>query len=256
MEMMQRGNPLFDLVFMRDDGTATGTPLEKRVDSCGQRHTATLSRAAAIVRDTLGGFYPLMTQTVRQVFVFSEPGVLSFARMTAHGAVFLNEAQGVCEEPFFIYELVCRCAITLFSSMSPRPRDFFSVDPNQRLDHFQILRGGDRNLYTALHGMFYECLMTLCMDALHRDRVLAGRQGHEVLGRLSYLHGRFRADIHDLMLRGDVLSDLGREFYRLLTRPIDVLIGRREACERLDLGNQLGLFDYDRFAALNPCPST
>jgi len=243
-----------DAVFMRNDGTATGTPLGKSISCRGQSNVAPLCGALDIIREKLSFFYRLLTRTTRRLFVFDEPSVDSFARMPAHGAVFLNETQGVREEPFFLYELVCRCTITLFNAMSPRPRDFFNIDPNQTLDQFAIRWGGDRNVYTGLHGIFYECLMTLAMDHLHHQRVFSGRMAHEVLGRLAYLHSRFRSDIHDLMVRGNILSDLGRDFYGRLTRQIEILRERRAALPPLDLRNQLGLFDYAGFAQLNPCP--
>lgn len=251
LELLRKGNPLFNAIFTRDDGTATGTPLDRNISCCAESRKESLFRVFGILQQHFGNYSELMLKTTRQLFLFSEPNVLSCARITAHGAVFLNDPSGNFDEPFLIQELVCRCAITLFNSMSPRPREFFKVDPYRRLDEFGISWGGDRNVYTALHGMFYECLMTLCLDILHERRIFRHRTAHEILGRLAFLHSRFRADIHELMFRGDILSDLGSEFYELLTRQINILIERRARLPLLDLTNQVGAFDYSRFAELN-----
>ncbi|HWO14011.1 MAG TPA: hypothetical protein VNN80_31120 [Polyangiaceae bacterium] len=255
VEIVRHGDPLYSAVFRRDDGSAAGRELGTEVDCQGERYTRVVARSFELLREHLGCYYEPMVSVTRQVFVFDEPEVLSFARLSAHGAVFINARGRSGDESHFVCELVCRSAVTLLASMIPQPKRCFDVDPYMRLDEHGITWGGDRNLYTALHGMFYEYLMTRCLEVLHERRVFSGRLAHEVWGRLAFLHSRFRYDIHELMLHGGVLSERGRELYRPLAAAIHRLREARTRCSGVDLTSQVAAFDYARFVERNPEPA-
>src|SRR5262249_40166746 len=109
-----------------------------------------------------------------------------------------------------------------------------------------------RTLYSAYHGLFTYIMIGSTLAALLDRAVFKGRQAHEAMGRLGLILRKFAFDLA-LLDKPQFFTALGRrcwrhfeDVYTDLHRRYDPLVGG------FDYRNQPYVFEYQRFAELNP----
>ena len=153
---------------------------------------------------------------------------------------------------FFIEDLAHQCGHILFSALSVNRDDYLRVDSNTPLQQITGTEGEQRDLYTALHGVFTEALMCIALYYCLEAGVFTEAKMHELLGRLSFVMKRFHLDLLNLNHEG-LFTDRGLAIIRDCGRAFDDIFRQTKGrITRFDLSNQSYTFSYDRFAALNP----
>jgi hypothetical protein len=208
-----------------------------------------VARAFALMRELAPDLWSDVRTAVRGVVVFEAEGLNSFASPAAHGLAFVNAALGA-DEVFFLEDLAHQCGHVVFSAQTLDKEECFEIDPETKLG---TLTGVEdpRSLYVALHGIVTEAAMVRCLDAALTAGVFAGRQRHELIGRLGFALMRFANDLANLA-HPAVFSARGRRLYSGCREAFaDVLARRAELIRGLDLSGHPYNFSYAAFAARN-----
>ncbi len=210
-----------------------------------------LGRAMAILSAEWPEYYRLLTAVVRQVVLFQSDSLNSFATASAHGIAFLNVAAHD-DEVFFIEDLLHQCGHVIFNAATARRRDYIAVDPEAKIGSFNNHLHDERSVYVVLHGAFTEFAMTYGMRKCDERAVFAGRQAHELVGRLAFIAQKFGVDLNNLA-PAELLTPAGRALYEVFFATFE-----RLRCERPELitgytmKGQPYNFSYELFARANP----
>lgn len=251
VELLPYGHPLFEGQY-RD---VEGAPREAELLAPTLRSVASLERAFALLREVCPGFYRQVMAVARTVVVFESPEVRPFVIPAAHGAVFLSSRPGD-DEIFFFTELVHQFGHNILNAaVLYDPGKWLTESPTTPASRFTVAHD-TRTLASAFHGVYTTTLVALCLEALLVSERHAGRQRHELIGRL--------ADNRERVSTGFEKSDLSRCF---TPRGAALFKAMKEMCHdvyhrRVDVvgplvtTNQPFVFDYALFAATNPPPGT
>ncbi len=130
--------------------------------------------------------------------------------------------------------------------------DYLLLDPNTPLEQFTGTAGEERDVYTAIHGVFTEALMCIALHSCLEAGVFSGVRRYELLGRLSFAMKGFHLDLLNLQHEG-LFTDRGMFIVLECGRIFDEVYRRaQDRITRFDLTNQSYTFSYERFATLNP----
>lgn len=244
-ELRERFDPLLASVFRSNRAEPDSIAL------LGEPFATGLERALVILEQVAPVYSNCIRAVTRQIILFRHDAnaLHSFAAFVAHGAAFLHVPDDA-DEVFFVEDVAHQCGHGIFNAMTldrgqllrveadlPLPSD----DPNEH-----------RTVYVALHGVYTECLMSLCLSRCLTENVFAGRQRHELLGRLSLILRRLSLDLPALRQDGLFTPEgeqLVREFERMFA---EIFATVQDKIVQLDLRNQPYEFCYQRFAAANP----
>jgi hypothetical protein len=245
IELYRRLHPLHAPLF----AGAVGAP-DLGVATSARRHADHLATALRLIAELYPTYYRALVSVTRAIVVFSAQGVNSFAAPAAHGVAFLNSCE--CDdEIFFVEDLAHQCGHVLFAAATLDRDAYFAVDSERPA---ATMDGDDevRSLYVVLHGVFTEMVMTHCLERCLDSGRFAGRQLHELEGRLAFVLARYASDLAVLAEEG-IFTTQGRWLFAGLLRAFEDAVERRGAAVgRLRLGNQPYNFSYERFAAANP----
>ena len=248
VEVLWESNPLLDATFMDTDGVYVHRP----IPSVGTTHAASIARALALIEEHEPGYYELLRRATRQVFAFRYPRVNSFATLNAHGVVYFN-AQDRDDEVFFVDELVHQCGHVVFNAMTVQRRELFIADPDAPIGELGTVapRHDVRTLYTVLHGLYTERAMVQCLRKLDERGVFAGRQAHELRGRLAFIFSKMQIDVANVSRPG-LFTPAGEELVDVFRAAFEATKRERPDLLRHSLRGQPYNFDYDLYARDNP----
>jgi hypothetical protein len=190
--------------------------------------------------------------TTRRIVLYRSDVPNSFATLSAHGAIFCNVTTAI-DEVFFLEDIAHQGGHVLFNALTLEKECLFTVDPLTLINDFSDSEAEARSLYAAVHGLFtYTTIGETLSACLDRRAFTAGRQTHELLGRLGLILHKFEADLA-LLDRPALFTRTGRRWWRHFTAVYRRLHDRHAArVASFDYSNQPYVFSYPRFAARNP----
>ena len=221
------------------------------------QNAATLDRAFRTLQATTPVLFDCLEKVTRRIVLFRSRQANSFASLNAHGTVFFNLMSPVdASEPFFIEDLAHQGGHVLFSSLTVERDRYLQVPAVTPLREFTGEASEQRDVFTALHGVFTEALMCIALAHCLQQNVFAGRQLHEVVGRLSFLMKRFHLDLLHVQHEG-MFTELGEAVVRECGSIFDDAFQCwGDQLTNLDFSNQEYTFSFERFCLLNPEPRT
>ncbi len=227
------------------------TPIwEKMCPENGIDHSEAIVRALEIIHAVDAELYRCLLAVTRQIVTFTAQDGESFATLAAHGAVFLHTTR-VCDEVFFIEDLVHQCGHLLFNAATLDRNELIEIDPNTTLGDLIGEPSEERSLYVSLHGIFTECLMSSVLAESLETDIFDNRQTHELKGRLSLIMKRLQLDL-SLIRNLDVFTPAGRNLIESFGGVFDDVFASAEAAiVDCDLRSQPYSFCCERFAELN-----
>jgi HEXXH motif-containing protein len=221
-----------------------------------QAHLAHIDRAFAIIRHV----YPVYARTIAAVtsrlVLFQDSSRNSFATLSSFGTAFFNVTEPDPDEVFFIEDIAHQCGHILFSALTHEVDDFLAVRGDTPLGDQTSTASETRTVYTTLHGLFTEAVMSQCLDRCLRMNVFSGKQRHECLGRFAYIFLRF---YHDLMSMKDrsLYTDKGARLYAWLCDIFrDIHERQSKQLGLFNLRDQPYTFSFDVFQRHNPLERT
>lgn len=184
----------------------------------------------------------------RRIVLFSSNNLNSFSSPKLHGTIFLNAALGR-GDIFLTEELAHQCGHVLFFAASQNPKAYISIDPMAPFD--PVGAPNDyRTLYTALHGIVTEAIITVCLDRCLTLQPAAAKRRHEIFGRLGFIVERFGRDLLT-MSRRRCLTVKGEYMVAIMKQILNDVIMRRSGISKMDFSNQAYNFDYNLFCLAN-----
>lgn len=245
IELLRYDHPLMDRHF-------SGTSASVIVDSVRLpiHHEGSLARAIAILRSVHPRLAALMELVTRRVHVFHSRRLNSFATLSAFGCAFLN-TKLADTEVFFIEDLVHQCGHILFSAVTFEQERYLRVVGATPLRSVTGDSNEERTLYTTLHGLVTEALMTDCLGRCLEQNIFTGARRHELLGRLGFIFRRFHRDLENLAFP-QLYTEEGIQLYEYCRDRFHVALSKHgRALGSLDLGGQGENFDYPAFRERN-----
>jgi hypothetical protein len=159
---------------------------------------------------------------------------------------------GAIDEICFVEDIAHQAGHVLFNALTLAKERFLLINPDTPLGGPHGNDGESRTVYSAFHGMFTYVTIGEALAALLERYALDARQAHEALGRLGLVLRKFH---HDLALldRAEFWTPLGRRCWRHFQSIFADLQARYAPLTRsFDYSNQPYVFNYHRFAELNP----
>lgn len=215
------------------------------------RHHQNINEALEILKRYLPNLYQEITATNRSISVFYNPLVNCFANIGVTGCAFLSAVPNN-ETIFFLEELIHQCAHNTFNIMLFNRADYFKIDAdNTQLSDLVSIKGEERSLYSAFHGLYTVAKRYEAFFALYQLDIFSGIQKHEFMGRLADLKKRFRTGL-ELVNIEDVYTEKGKWVYQTLDEQCATIIDSLNDLDQFfDLSNQPPEFSYPHFLALN-----
>lgn len=247
IELFSGRHPLLDRFFVEEGGN----PDAMQVAEVANDHVGHLRTAFQLMVRHCPDMAADIAATTRRVMLFRAPAPNSFATLSAHGAVFFNVPEGA-DEVFFLEDIAHQCAHVMFNALTLDKRRFLAVDPAMPLAVITGDPAEPRKLYSAFHALYTYTLICRLLATLCQRPVFAGRQAHELLGRLGYTLSKFGWDL-DLLGKPDLYTARGHLCYRRFAAQYRHHVAHwGPLVGRLDFANQPYNFSYERFAASNP----
>lgn len=246
VEICRYGNPLLDRLFLNEGGQAVAVEIE----GVAPAHLEHLATAFGIIARHDPDYFREVLRVTRKIVLFAgEPS--SFTALSAHGMVFVNTRE-TDDEVFFVEDLVHQCGHLVFSALTLEMQDFLAIEAEVPLRLLTCDAREARTVYDAFHGVFTEAHMNQCLDLCLENRVFAGRQAHELAGRLAYILKRSSWDLGNLC-RPEIFTPKGLLLMGWFAQVYNGIIQRRAALlSALDTSNQPYAFSYTKFLELNP----
>lgn len=215
-----------------------------------QDNLEALNKAVSILREYYPEFYNLFCLVTRWIMPFSNSASNSFASLAMHGVCFINthNGDGVV---FLIEDIVHQCGHIIFSALTYKPQEYFSIDPETPVRRFTNDTKDDRTLYVLFHGVFTEGLMCEAFDICLKNKLFKGQEEHEVKGRFSFILLRFLLDM-EILNKNNHFSKAGQRIYdELYKNMLDKYKRYAFLLTTYNLANQTYNFDYSKFALKN-----
>jgi hypothetical protein len=163
---------------------------------------------------------------------------------------FLN-AKPSDDEVFFVEDIAHQCGHIVFSAITFDVSEILDVLPNTPLATITGRTDEPRTVYEALHGVFTEAVMLHCLSECDRHSLFAGRQQHELIGRLGFIVRRFGSDLSNLS-RANLFTERGEWLFAEIAKEFKAAYESLwDRIRYLDFSNQLYNFSYLHFAELN-----
>jgi hypothetical protein len=250
--------PGTDIEICRDDESLghifrnlTGTPYTAGLQSSAEGCPSHLLSAIHILKDQ-SHFYRDIARHARKVALFDAPNLNSFAATAVHGLALMNARHGT-DEIFFVEDLAHQAGHVVFEAAAIVSSDLFEVSPDTVLDEsHESDEAEQRTLYVALHGVVTEAMIVDVLTQCLNSGRFAGRQRHELAGRLANIARRFFLDLRELNRPG-IFGPFGEQ---ILVELMGVLSGLLQChgslIHAVDVSNQPYNFSYERFCERNP----
>jgi hypothetical protein len=250
IEVEKHRQPLFDRFFLENGGAPDATDFA----GAASGHLRHLTNACALLRDHCPDLAEELFFATRRIVLYRWERPYSFATLSAHGAIFLN-VTGVNDEVYFVEDIAHQVAHVMFNALTLNKKRFLSIDPETPLGTLHGNEHEPRTVYAAYHGLFTYVMIGWTLATLLERGAFEGRQAHEAIGRLGLILRKFAYDLA-LLDKPQFFTALGRrcwrhfeDVYTDLQRRYGPLVGG------FDYRNQPYVFDYRRFAQLNPSAS-
>lgn len=247
IEVCRYNHPLLEKFFVDD----AGAKVDIDVEHITRQHVDHLGSAFKIIRDQLPFYYEQILKATRRIVIYSGKRPFSFATLSAHGIAFLNASESD-DEVFFIEDLMHQCSHVIFSAATLNARDILLVAADTPFKYLTGDERDNRDLYTALHGVFTMAWMNQCMDLCCESGFFSRVQKHELLGRFALMLSRFGGDLFCLTANG-IFTEKG---YLLLSWFAsvyrEVVAKRYDLLSQFDISNQPYCFSYQSFLLSNP----
>jgi HEXXH motif-containing protein len=244
IEVLRHGNPLITRLLRSPEGK----PAE--CANATRDHFAHLLLAAAVLRDHCPEVWRDIVASTRLIVLFEAPGANSFATLSAHGAAFCSSTPAD-DEVALVEDLAHQCGHVTFNALTVHSEEFLVVPASTPLIAVTGEAGEQRRLYSAFHALFTYAQICQALGACWDRRVFAGRQAHEVLGRLGFTLAKFRSDLERLNRR-NLFTPAGWRCFAAIAEQFDGFAAcYGELVGRYDYTNQPYVFSYERFAERN-----
>ncbi len=229
---------------------SNNTNSSKALYSASSKINNDLNKAVDILKQYYPNFYTLFCMVTKWIIPFSNSTSNSFATLGMHGVGFINTYKntGIV---FYLEDLVHQCGHIIFSSLTYKPKDYFTINPEMLIKEFINDKNDDRSLYILFHGVFTEGLMCEVFDICIKNKVFNSQREHELKGRFSYILLRFILDM-ELLRANNYFSTEGLIIYNeLYENMLDKYKRYSYLLKTYDLTNQPYNFDYNKFILKN-----
>lgn len=230
----------------------TGEHYERtRVTEPTRHNVGALAEGLRLLAATSPHQHAGLLADVRLVIVLEHPALVSMVPSSLHGAVLL--AVGGHESPlFFVEELVGQGSGVGFGELVGDGSAFFAIAPATPM----LALGGDvddgRSFGDVVYGNHALVRTLLAFEPLLDHAPLRGHLRHELLGRIAFALRRLGRGLAHVD-HPSLFSEQGLALHRALRRAYARLHGRLGGLLRaLDVSDQPGVFEYERFLASNP----
>jgi hypothetical protein len=246
-EIEDRRQPLFDR-FYAEGGCS---PDAVQINGVSHHHVVHLIKACALLRQHCPELADGLLSVTRRIVLYRSEQPYSFATLSAHGAIFVNVTSTI-DEVFFVEDLAHQAAHVMFNALTLEKKRYLLIDPDTPLVSSHGNAREARTLYAAYHGLFTYVIIGRALAALLERSVWAGRQEHELIGRLGIILRKFAIDLA-LLDRPGLFTSVGRRSLQYFADIYGRLHERfGSQAKNFDYRNQPYIFDYARFAERNP----
>jgi hypothetical protein len=220
------------------------------VESAARQHRVTLDRALYTLEDIWPELMSLITETVRYLVLFEDPGQNSFASRATHGVAYLNVALGH-SVAFLIEDLAHQCGHVLFSSAWEGGEALLSADGDAPISGVTGHLGDHRTLEAAVHGIVTLTLMLMALERYIDSSHPIDGESAEATARLVFALYRLGLDIGPLASSA-AFSAEGKRHFEAIVEIYDGMLTRyRGDLTTSDFTGQGYNFDYAIFRRRN-----
>lgn len=246
IEIREFSDPLIEPYFKNNENKKVNISFEHS----GSKYLNEINTVLDILKTYYPFFFTCFSYSTRCLIPFHNPYVNSFATLSVHGTGFLNVPKNA-NEIFFIEDIVHQCGHIIFTTISYKKQDLFTIDPDTPLKELNSKTGDHRSIYVVFHGIFTELLMNEAFDICLKNKIFTGSKEHELKGRFAYILIRYLLDVESLNHQ-EIFTPRGLYIYNeIKNNMLYIYYKYGYIIKEFDLTNQPYTFSYDQFLIKN-----